>query len=442
MTEAQEQRPAPQVVPATTPRTRMTTIGITEMTDMTEAAAGEATADRVDNGAIHGLASQVMASSMALGDGNEEAQGLGTALEVVPQGKPNATPTAVLNAAQDAFRVVWRLFWELRPYGDVFLDVRELLALLHESLWWVIVERLPARQQGPAQPRAKTGTREWADKNVNIQKGCEHDCLYCYAKECAVRRKQTTPERWSHPELCMDKVNKGWRRFDGTIMFPSTHDITPVNLEACAAVLEKLLIVGDNVLVVSKPHLECVRSLCERLSPYREQIVFRFTIGSMDDSVVKYWEPNAPAVAERLECLKYAREQGYKTSVSSEPMLDADIDAVVAAVRPYVSESIWLGRANQLVQAVGRNCPNDPEALEMARALNAVWSDAAVRGLYERYRNDPLIRWKDSIRKVVGLPEGQHPTQCAGQTVVAPGEASQGAEATLSGNPDESEQAA
>ena len=30
--------------------------------------------------------------------------------------------------------------------------------------------------------RPATGTREWAASNVNIQDGCEHDCLYCYAK--------------------------------------------------------------------------------------------------------------------------------------------------------------------------------------------------------------------------------------------------------------------
>jgi len=40
--------------------------------------------------------------------------------------------------------------------------------------------------------RPPTGTQEWAASNVNIQDGCEHDCLYCYAKIMAIRYKRAT----------------------------------------------------------------------------------------------------------------------------------------------------------------------------------------------------------------------------------------------------------
>jgi hypothetical protein len=97
----------------------------------------------------------------------------------------------------------------------------------------------------------------------------------------------------------------------------------------------------------------------------------------------------APAVADEAPIL--------------EPMLDADTDALVKAVRPYVSDAIWLGKINRLRNILPLNCPNDPEAIRRGDALVAIQSDQAIRALYARYRKDHLIKWKDSIKTVVGL---------------------------------------
>ena len=80
---------------------------------------------------------------------------------------------------------------------------------------------------------------------------------------------------------------------------------------------------SNEVLVVSKPRVACVKRLCAELLPYRDQIVFRFSIGSTDSAVLSFWEPGAPGFEERLECLRIAHISEYVTSVSCEPMLDA-----------------------------------------------------------------------------------------------------------------------
>jgi DNA repair photolyase len=247
------------------------------------------------------------------------------------------------------------------------------------------------------------GTQEWADTNVNVAQGCTHDCLYCYAKGLAIRFGRATPGSWTTQVVRKGILEKGYNKRAGTIMFPSSHDITPDNIDTCVDVLKKMLEPGNRVLIVSKPHLECVKRLCKELEGFKEQILFRFTIGSVDDKILGYWEPGAPGFKERLAALRYAHEQGFQTSVSCEPMLDGAIDLVIKAVRPCVSHSIWLGRANQLVMAVTRNTGGDKKALTSARELNATWNDDAVRALYERYKSDALIFWKDSIKKVVGL---------------------------------------
>jgi hypothetical protein len=224
-------------------------------------------------------------------------------------------------------------------------------------------------------------------------------------------------EQWRNPRPRRDTIEKGYRRRlreDGsvkTIMYPSTHDITPRNLGDCLTVLRKMLAAGNRVLIVSKPQLECIQALCAELADYKDQILFRFTIGSADDEVLGFYEPGAPGYEERISALRFAHEQGYETSVSSEPMLDDNIHQVIADARPFVTHSIWLGKANNLRARVSLNCQGAllVEARECAEGLIALQCDENIIALYERYKYDDLIRYKDSIKKVVGIESPREP---------------------------------
>ena len=96
----------------------------------------------------------------------------------------------------------------------------------------------------------KHGTQEWSDSSYNIQLGCEHGCVYCYAKDILSRRFGMITD-WTHPIIKQSKVQKGWRYTDKVIMFPSSHDITPMNIHEYLTVLLKMLSAGINVLCVS-----------------------------------------------------------------------------------------------------------------------------------------------------------------------------------------------
>lgn len=256
------------------------------------------------------------------------------------------------------------------------------------------------------------GTREWADQTVNILSGCHHDCVYCYAKADAIRRRQSGPDIWKTPAVSQDGVERGLQMSGQSLMFPSTHDVHPANLDDYLTVLRKLLVAGNEVLVVSKPHRTCIQRLCSELREFRSHILFRFTIGSANDSVLRLWEPAAPSFAERIDCLRIARRGRYRTSVSCEPMLDDNVHAVIKAVRPYVTDKIWLGRANSLKVRVERNRPGDPGFSKLATDLETLMSDEYVKTLHARYKSDTKIEWKESIRKVLelsrctGLPSG------------------------------------
>ena len=173
------------------------------------------------------------------------------------------------------------------------------------------------------------GTREWANHNENIISGCSHDCRYCYAKSMAIRFRRKTVGTWNEEKVNTVKLSKRFQKRDGRIMFPTSHDIIPENLDACLLFLGKILGAGNEVLIVSKPHIECVKILCERLSEYRRQILFRFTIGSANNDTLRFWDQHAPGFEERLESLAYAHRMGFATSVSCEPLLDNNADELI-----------------------------------------------------------------------------------------------------------------
>ena len=251
-------------------------------------------------------------------------------------------------------------------------------------------------------PSKCQGTQEWSVKTVNCCNGCSHDCLYCYAKEMAVRRKQLTLEQWPLEQVRKKDVYKPHKKYPGQVMFPSSHDITDNILNDCENVIWNLVEAGNRVLIVSKPHFSCIEQLCVFLRSYSDQILFRFTIGACDNRILSFWEPNAPSYDERKQCLIHAHQAGFNTSVSVEPMLDsANIDALISDLSPYVTHSIWIGTMNHLGRLEKHA---DPIMLQAIDKVRRGQSDPVIKAIYQRHKDNPMIRWKKGIKKVVGIP--------------------------------------
>ena len=252
------------------------------------------------------------------------------------------------------------------------------------------------------QENGSHGTQEWSVKTVNCCTGCSHDCLYCYAKGMAIRFKQVTAGQWLLEQVRPKDVSKRHKKYDGQVMFPSSHDITPGNIDDCIEVLRNLIDVGNQVLVVSKPHLDCIEKICCEFEEYRDQILFRFSIGACDNNVLSYWEPNAPSYEERFASLRFAYVSYFETSVSVEPMLDsANVDILISELSPFVTHSLWIGKMNHL----GRFEKGSDMVLKQAtNKIRQGQSDTIISQIYDRYKNNPMIRWKKEIKKVVGIP--------------------------------------
>lgn len=256
-------------------------------------------------------------------------------------------------------------------------------------------------------PKEIRGTREWAAHNVNCVTGCSHNCRYCYAREMAVRFGRSTVAGWPEMAVRAKEVQAPRRKLEGRVMFPTAHDITPAVLAPCRAVLANLLEAGNEVLIVTKPHLDVVVDLCASLRPHRDRVTWRFTIGATRDGVLSFWEPGAPRFSERLRALRHAFDAGYQTSVSSEPLLDwFEVELFGAMILPYVTDAWWIGLMNQIERRVIADTPREREVVE---ALARAQSEAGVRALFSRLKDEPKVKWKESIKKIVGLPLAKEP---------------------------------
>jgi len=247
-----------------------------------------------------------------------------------------------------------------------------------------------------------TGTREWSVGTVNCCKGCTHNCRYCWARAQALRFKWIqSPEQWLLPQVRQHEVTKKRKKAKGTIMFPSTHDITPEVLVPCTRVLRNLLEAGNRVLVVSKPHWETIQTICAEFADYRPRILFRFTIGAEDNEILSYWEPNAPGFEERLACLQHAHGEGFQTSISVEPMLDsAGVVDLVHTLASLVTDSIWIGKMNRIRHAFKAVSDKDEAAIQ---EIQQGQTDARIWAIYDALKYHPKVSWKDSVKKVVGI---------------------------------------
>jgi DNA repair photolyase len=264
--------------------------------------------------------------------------------------------------------------------------------------------------------KPKTGTREWSSSSVNVMSGCSNGCRYCYAKANAIRFGQHTRETWEQETERPGIREKRWGRRKGVIMFPTTHDITKSNLDVCLVAIEGMLNAGNRMLIVSKPSLQAITTLCKAIDEWKGSVTLRFTIGSASRQRLKFWEPNAPSFPQRMASLVWAWQEGWTTSVSMEPILDLDtfeVTELALMIEPYVTETIWIGTANNLRQRVHANCGKlDVTGEAGIGHLIAAWSPKAVKRLVTSVTISPSlrdkVRWKDSIKRVIGVPiEGE-----------------------------------
>jgi len=268
--------------------------------------------------------------------------------------------------------------------------------------------------------------QDWVYKTVSCCNGCINDCVYCFARGDAVNKKRLKLTDWPLSKIRQHDVDKKYKLFKTPVMFPGTHDIYAENFDACMTVLGKLLDAGNRVLVVSKPRYDIIVEIEKQFSKFRNNLLFRFTIGAKNDDNLSLWEPQAPSYEERKKSMAYLFDKGYRTSVSIEPMLEPTKTVeLVNDLGPHVNHSIWIGTMNHLwyfeteadaakTKAAKIRVQNNLEYYGSEKAAKirvaaekiiAGQSAENLKDIYDQLKDNPLVRWKWHIKHALGLPQ-------------------------------------
>ncbi|KAJ3448560.1 hypothetical protein M0812_01041 [Anaeramoeba flamelloides] len=240
----------------------------------------------------------------------------------------------------------------------------------------------------------KSHNSQWSDRIYNIltaDSNCKNDCKYCYMKAMKNRFFKTDLEDFTM-KVNEKKVNKGWRNNKlkpKLFMFPSSHDIFDQFVDDYIHVSKKIILAGNEVLIVTKPSLVCIKQIINQLSDFKKKILFRFTITSDDQDILDYWEPNAPGFEERLNCLKLCYKNGFNTSVSIEPYLKFP-NTLIKKITPYINDYIWIGSMS------GLNAMKNIKIDEKKR-LNTLYHFDNTLKLVNKFKNNKKIIFKTSI---------------------------------------------
>ena len=248
-----------------------------------------------------------------------------------------------------------------------------------------------------------SGTKEWAEVNCNFQRGCRSNCAYCYAKSMAIRFKTATSKSWTEPVISMPKSYP----HNKTVMFPSSHDIDEYNVEYAIECLKRLLENDNKILIVTKAQERAIGRIVDALLNMgdpciRVKVSFRITIGSRDNEILRIFEPHASDFHERFAALKHLFYNAFPTSVSAEPLLGGRIEfyQLYSEVEGYVSDKIWVGKMNMPKQRIMMNTERVFSPVQLNWLMNEQTDDKML-ALYDEYKDDPKVAFKDSIMAVV-----------------------------------------
>lgn len=162
------------------------------------------------------------------------------------------------------------------------------------------------------------------DYALNAYVGCQHGCVYCYAK--FMKRFTGHAEPWGEfvdvkvnaPELLMREVNK---KKKGRVWISGVCDAyQPLErrYRLTGRCIEILAENGWPFTVQTKSPL-VLRDI--ELIKKAEDAEVGFTITTADEKVRKIFEPNAPPIARRVEALGILHSAGISTFAMIAPLL-------------------------------------------------------------------------------------------------------------------------
>jgi len=191
------------------------------------------------------------------------------------------------------------------------------------------------------------------DRSINPYRGCEHGCIYCYARPshaywdlspgldfetkliAKTNAAQVLEEELSRKNYVCAPINLG----------ANTDPYQPIERQQrlTRQILEVLLRYRHPVTIVTKGSL-ILRDLDLLAELARQNLVaVMISLTTLDDELKRILEPRAAAPSARLRAIRVMREQGIPVGVLCSPMIpminDRELEALLEAARDAGAQS-------------------------------------------------------------------------------------------------------
>jgi DNA repair photolyase len=234
--------------------------------------------------------------------------------------------------------------------------------------------------------------------DVNPYRGCEHGCIYCYARpshewlgwSAGLDFESRIVVKPEAPELLRAEVSrKRWKR-EPVCMSGNTDCYQPVErvLGLTRACLEVLRDADNPVLLITKNAL-ITRDLdiLEALSA-RRLVSVTISVTTLDPSLAQVMEPRASAPTKRLDAVAALAARGIPVGVNVSPVIPGLTDEEV----PSILEAAKRAGAQRAGYSIVR-LPGAVESLflkwlETARPLRAKKVEQRIRDMRDGALND------------------------------------------------------
>lgn len=174
------------------------------------------------------------------------------------------------------------------------------------------------------EPRGRA--REYSPLALNIYNRCDHNCRYCYVP-LTRRGRGNGPDEVRPRQYILETLRREARRysFGSQVLLCFSGDpycIADENYRTTREVLKILLENNVTVAILTKGGERCLRDL--DLFYEFKSIKVGATLTFIQEKDSRYWERNASLPKERIGVLERLQENGIKTWVSFEPVIDPE----------------------------------------------------------------------------------------------------------------------
>jgi DNA repair photolyase len=164
------------------------------------------------------------------------------------------------------------------------------------------------------------------DYTINPYTGCQHGCVYCYARFMTKYTKHRI--QWGRfcdvkinaPEVLSKQITKTKRGLVSLSTVTDPYQAVERKYELTRKILIELATHKFPVSILTKSNL--VSRDIDILKRFeKSDCEVGFSIATLDEKVRQNFEPNAPPIKNRIEALKGLHQEGLKTWVFLAPVL-------------------------------------------------------------------------------------------------------------------------